>query len=90
MGRVGPAVDWAWWGPWGSDGSLWVRLRVRVRMGGLHGTRRGEGSRELCACAGHQMLCYVIGYVCIERVLGRRAAGRGGVSGGRVIGYVCE
>ena len=35
------------------------------------------------------MLCFIV-YVCIERVLGRGAAGRGGVSGGRVIGYVCE
>ena len=46
----------------GSDGSLWVRLRVRVRLGGVGCTGRGEarGSRELCACAGQSnvMLCY--------------------------------
>ena len=46
-----------------TDGSLWDRdrLRVRVRLG-LGCTGRGEawGSRELCACAGHQMSCYVM------------------------------
>ena len=53
---------------------------VRVRLGvGCTGRGEARGSRELCACAGHQMLCYVIVYVYIERVLGRGAAGRGGV-----------
>ena len=46
----------------GSDGSLWVRLRVRVRLGGgLHGTRRGEG--DSARARGSQMLCYVMTYV---------------------------
>ena len=45
----------------GSDGwSLWVRLRVRVRLGvGCTGRGEARGGRELCACAGHQMLCCV-------------------------------
>ena len=37
LGRLGVV------GPVGSDGSLEVRLRVRARSDGLHGTRRGEG-----------------------------------------------
>ena len=33
--------------------------RASRRTGWAHGMRRGEGSRERCACAMQIMLCYV-------------------------------
>ena len=76
-----------------TDGSLWDRdrLRVRVRLG-LGCTGRGEawGSRELCACAGHQMSCYVMFNLILTVYISGGGVEEGGAKASRGRTNACE
>ena len=58
----------AWWGPWGSEGPCGSGCVCGSDWVGCTGRGEARGSRELCACAGYQMLMLMLmlSFYCIQ------------------------